>query len=74
MAPGYTLILTPNGSKEAWLPRKTPQHKNKNLFRQTANFQELKHIYITNMYVCNATNRLKYKKRKIRKRSTRRIR
>jgi hypothetical protein len=21
----YTLILTPNGSKKAWLPRKTPQ-------------------------------------------------
>jgi hypothetical protein len=66
--------LTPNRSKEVWPPPKTPRHKNKNLFRQTAIFQELKYIYITNMYVCNTTNRLKCKKRKMRRRSTRRIR
>jgi hypothetical protein len=26
IAPLYTLILTPNGSKKAWPPRKTPQN------------------------------------------------
>jgi hypothetical protein len=41
-APECTLILTRNGSKESWPPRKT--HDNKNLFRQTAIFHELKSI------------------------------
>jgi hypothetical protein len=47
IAPVYTLILTPNGSKKAWPPQKTPQNdeygeqlKNKNLFPQTGIFQE----------------------------------
>ncbi len=61
VTPEYTLILTPNGSKKV-LP---PQHK-KSLFPHTAIFQKLKYICIINMYVCNTTNRLKYKKRKIR--------
>jgi hypothetical protein len=26
VAPVYTLLLTPNGSKKAWPPRKTPQN------------------------------------------------
>jgi hypothetical protein len=59
--------LTPNGSKKAWSPQKNPQNdeyvfcqlKNKNLFPQTAIFQELKYIY--------TTNRFKYKKRTIRR-------
>jgi hypothetical protein len=48
IAPVYTLILTPNVSKKAWPPQKTPQNdeyvfrqlKNKNLFPQTGIFQE----------------------------------
>jgi hypothetical protein len=68
VTPEYTLILTPNGSKKVLPPRKLPQHKNKSIFPQTANFQKLKYICIINMYVCNTTNRLKYKKRKIRRR------
>ncbi len=67
-----TLILTPNGSKKAWPPRKTSQNdgyvyyqlKNKNIFPQTAIFQELKYIYIINLHVCITANRLKYKKRR----------
>jgi hypothetical protein len=67
-----TLILTPNGPKKAWPPRKTSQDdgyvfyqlKNKNLFPQTAIIQELKHIYIINLHGCNTTDRLKYKKRR----------
>jgi hypothetical protein len=58
--PEYTLILTPSGSKMALPPRKPPQHK-------TVIFQKLKYICIINMYVCNTANRLKYKKRKIRR-------
>jgi hypothetical protein len=50
VAPLYTVILTPNGSKKAWPPQKTPkddgyvfcQLENKHLFPQTAIFQELK--------------------------------
>ncbi len=38
----YTLILTPNGSKKAWPPRKTPQNDG--------------YVYIINMHVCNTTN------------------
>jgi hypothetical protein len=67
VTPEYTLILTPSGSKMALPPRKPPQHKNKSLFPQTVIFQKLKYICIINMYVCNTTNRLKYKKRKIRR-------
>ncbi len=67
VTPEYTLILTPKGSKKALPPRKPPQHKNKSLCPQTAVFQRLKYIFIINMYVCNTTNRLKYKKRKIRR-------
>jgi hypothetical protein len=63
VTPEYTLFLTPNGSKKV-LP---PQHKNESLFPHTAIFQKLKYICISNMYVCNTTNRLKYKKRKIRR-------
>jgi hypothetical protein len=54
VAPVYTLILTPNGSKKAWPPLKTPQNDG--------------YVYIFNMYVCNTTNSLKYKKRRIRRR------
>jgi hypothetical protein len=68
VTPEYTLILTPIGSKKSLPPRKPPQHKNKSLFPQPAVFQKLKFICIIHMYVCNATNRLKYKKRKIRRR------
>jgi hypothetical protein len=50
------------------------QLKNKNLFPETAIFQELKYIYIINMHVCNTTNRFKYKKRRIRTDKKRRIR
>ncbi len=64
VTPEYTLILTPSGSKNALPPRKPPQHK-KSLFNQTVIFQKFKYICIINMYVCNITNRLKYKKRKI---------
>ncbi len=59
----YTIILPPNGSKKVL----HPQHKIKSLFPHTAIFQKLKYICIINMYVCNSTNRLKYKKRKIRR-------
>ncbi len=68
VTPGYTLILTPNGSKKALPPRKPPQHKNKSLFPETAIFQKLKYLCIIKMYVYNTTKRLKYKKRKIRRR------
>jgi hypothetical protein len=64
----YTLILTPYGSKKALPPRKPTQHKNKSLFPQTVIFKKLKYICIHNMYVCNTTSRLKYKKRAIRRR------
>jgi hypothetical protein len=64
VTPEYTLILTPSGSKMALSPRKPPQHKNKSLFPQTVIFQKLEYICIINMYVCNTTNRLKYKKRR----------
>jgi len=30
MVAPYTLILTPNGSKKAWRPRKTPQNDGHN--------------------------------------------
>jgi len=66
VTPEYTLILTPSGSKMALPPRKPPQHKNKSLFPQVI-FHKLKYICIINMHVCNTTNRLKYKKRKIRR-------
>jgi hypothetical protein len=69
VTPEYTLISTPSGSKMALPPRKPPQHKNKSLFLQTVIFQILKYISIINVYVCNTTNRLKYKKRKIRRKS-----
>jgi hypothetical protein len=54
-------------------PTKNPQNdkyvfcqlKNKNLFPQTAIFQELNYIYIINMHVYYAT--FKYKKRTIRR-------
>ncbi len=76
VAPVYTLILTPNGSKKAWPPQITPQNdgyvfcqlKNKNLFPQTAIFQVLKNIYIINIHVFNTTNKFKYKERRIRRR------
>ena len=81
VAPVYTLILTPNGSKKAWPPQKTPQDDGKvfcqHLFSQTAIFQQLKYIYIINIHVCNTTNRFKYKKiriRRIRRDKKRRIR
>jgi hypothetical protein len=48
MVAPYTLILTPNGSKKAWRPWKTPQNDGHNH---------------------NTTNSLKYKKRRIRRRS-----
>ena len=67
VTPEYSLILTPSGSKMALPPRKPPQHKNKSLIHQTVIFQKLIYICIINMYVCNTTNRLKYKKRKIRR-------
>ncbi len=51
VAPMYTLILTPNGSKMAWPPSKNDGY-----------------VYIINMHVCNTTNSLKYKKRRIRRR------
>jgi hypothetical protein len=54
VAPVYTLILTPNGSRKAWPPLKTPQNDG--------------YVYIINMHVCNTTNRLKYKRRRIRRR------
>ncbi len=31
----YTLLLTPNGSKKAWLPRKTPQNDRHIIIQQT---------------------------------------
>jgi hypothetical protein len=49
-----TLILTPNGSKKAWPSRKTSQKD--------------EYVYIINMHVCNTTNSLKYKRRRIRRR------
>ncbi len=36
------VILTPNGSKKAWPPRKTPQNDG--------------YVNIINMHVCNTTN------------------
>jgi hypothetical protein len=39
---------TPNGSKKAWPPRKTPQNDGL--------------VYIINMHVCITTNNLKYKR------------
>jgi hypothetical protein len=73
--------LTPNGSKKAWPPQKTPQNdkyvicqlKRKKI-PQTAIFQELEYIYIIDMYVCTTTNRFKYKKRRIRRDKKRMIR
>jgi hypothetical protein len=58
-----TLIVTPNGAKKTWPPRKTSQNdgyvyyqlKNKNLFPKTAIFQELKYFYIINLHVCNTS-------------------
>ena len=38
VAPVNTLILTPNGSKKAWPPLKTPQNDG--------------YVYIINMHVC----------------------
>ncbi len=46
----FTLILTPNGSKKALPPRKTPQHKNKSFFPQKVIFQKLKYICIISMH------------------------
>jgi hypothetical protein len=82
IAPVNTLILTPNGSKNAWPPQKTPQNdeyvfcqlKTKNLFPPTAIFRELKYIDIIKMHVCNTTNRFKYKKRRTRRDKKKRIR
>ena len=56
-------MLAPNGLKKACPPRKTQQNDG--------------YVYIINMHVCNTTNSLKYKKRRIRRRRiapTRRIR
>jgi hypothetical protein len=72
--------LTPNGSKKAWPPQKTPQNdeyvfcqlKSKKNCPQTAIFQELEYIYIIDMHVCTTTNRFKYKKRRDKKRMIRR--
>ncbi len=41
VVPVFTLILTPNGSKKAWPPRKTPQNDG--------------NVYIFNVHVCNTT-------------------
>ena len=65
VAPVYTVILTPNGSKKAWPPQKTPQDdgyvfwqlKNKHIFPQTAIFQEFnKFILLICMSVIQQTD------------------
>jgi len=50
----YTLIFTSNGSKKDWPPQKIPRNDG--------------YVYIINMHVCNTTNSLKHKMRRIRRR------
>jgi hypothetical protein len=50
----YSLIFTSNGSKKDWPPQKIPRNDG--------------YAYIINMHVCNTTNSLKYKMRRIRRR------
>jgi hypothetical protein len=50
VAPVFTLILTPNGSKKAWPPRKTPQND--------------RNVYIFNVHVCNTTTRIRIRIRR----------
>ncbi len=76
----YTLILTPNGSKKAWPPRKTPQNDRHIIIQQTVynirnekKNKKTKHsTYEKNKKRLEEMNKKKLKRREKKKRITKR--